>query len=167
MGADLEKKTTEWFQHNEKSLAELGREKDKVIADLTRQNQSLQGMLENHTREIEQQNALLAEYKTVQRQLIEAASKAEESALEAYSEECLRWLKTADKSVSVEDINRFTGHSKRKIAGAITAGKLRTTPRNPDLILLSSLTEWLKDNAPSTSKDQDSGPMLRVVNEQF
>lgn len=110
--------------------------------------------------EIENQNELLLESKKQQTALLNAVNKSSDTALRGYSEECLAWLKSGAKSVSVDDIIRFTGHSKRKIQRAITGGLLQPSPRNKELILVSSLGEWLKQTPAKT----DTEPDLYVVN---
>jgi len=96
--------------------------------------------------------------------LINAVHKSSEDALQAYSEECLNWLRSGTKTVSLEEITRYTGHSKRKIEGAINKGYLQTASRNKELILVSSLVSWLKSVQPSTGKTEET-PMLHIVNE--
>ncbi len=162
-------------QENEMNLAALRQEKDDLILDLRhkadtiiaalrQEKQSLLATLESQSGEIEKQKELLAESKHAQKQLIEAVNKSDGAALQAYSDECLSWLKSGVKTAFVEEITRYTGHSKRKIEGAITKGYLQTSPRNKDLILISSLVTWLKSVQPSVGKAEET-PMLHIVNE--
>lgn len=114
--------------------------------------------------DIEKLKAELATAKRQQAAAEKIVIKSSESTLEGYSEECRTWLSSGVKSASVDDVMRFTGHSRRKINNAMEAGKLRSPGRNKDLILLSSLAEWLEQTpAPTASKDQDTGPILHLV----
>ena len=144
-------------QQNEQKLTDLANEKDTILTELRKQNAGI-------TAELTEVKTLLEHYKTTERALIDTAYKSDEAALAGYSEECIAWVKREVKTVSIDEIIRFTGHSKRKIQNAITAGKLHVSPRNKTLILLPSLVEWLKENVPSPGKnDQDTGPLLQVV----
>lgn len=174
-GREKEIIVAHWRQQNESSLLELRREKDAIIADLRRQNESnlaewnrqnqlLQTTIEFQTREIASQKVLLTETKNAYRHLQNELDKSEETALQVYSHECLRWLKSGIKTVSVEEITRFTGHSKRKIEHAITKGSLQTAPRNRELVLVSSLVIWLKQNPPGPLKmERETSPSLQAV----
>jgi hypothetical protein len=162
-------------KENGVKLADLGKEKDDmiadlrhkadiIIADLRKEKQSLEATIVIQKAEIEKQNELLAESKTAQSELIKAIHKSDEAALQAYSEECNRWLKSGVKTASLDEVNRFSGHSKRKIENALSKGILQSAPRNKDLILMSSLVNWLKTVQPSTGKT-DEAPLLHLVNE--
>jgi len=53
------------------------------------------------------------------------------------------WLSQERKSVTIDEIVEVTKHSKRKLLAQV--GKaFKTTPRNPEKILVSSVMEWLK-----------------------
>jgi hypothetical protein len=151
-------------QEKDAFIADLRRKAETMIADLRCEKQSLQSVIENQNGEIEKQKTLIAESKTAQSELLKAMNKTSDSGLEAYSGECVNWLKSGVKTVSIDEITRYTGHSKRKIEGAITRGYLQTSPRNKELILVSSLTSWLKSVPPSTGKTEEI-PMLHIVNE--
>lgn len=130
--------------------------KDKLV-----KKDSLIGELKG---EVEKLNAELGKAKRDNIRLENKVANTAETAQEAYSEECKKWLSGGLKSVSVDDINRFTGHSKQKINAAIRAGKLRSPGRNKELILMSSLIEWLAENPPLThNAERETGPMLKVV----
>ncbi len=79
--------------------------------------------------------------------------KGTDDALQAYGEDCVKWLYSGIKTASIDDIGQRTGHSKQKIVKA----KLRRSPRNQDLILIESLIEWLKETPPTS-------PQLHIVN---
>jgi len=151
-------------QQHESMLANVRREKEELTAKRHQDNALLTAKIDGQTSEIEQLKALLVEYKNTERELINAVHKSSEDALQAYSEECLNWLRSGTKTVSLEEITRYTGHSKRKIEGAITKGYLQTASRNKELILVSSLVTWLKSVQPSTGKTEET-PMLHIVNE--
>lgn len=57
------------------------------------------------------------------------------------------WLSTGRRTVTIEEIVEATGQSKRKVVNRVNDGTLKRAPRNPKLILISSVSEWLK-NAP-------------------
>lgn len=57
------------------------------------------------------------------------------------------WLSSNRKTVTIEEIIEITGQSKRRLNKA----NLRRSTRNPELILISSVIEWLK-TAPVKSK---------------
>lgn len=145
-------------EENAATLATLQQEKDAMIADLEKENARLKD-------DLSQVKQLLTESKNTQTELLKAVNKSSEDALQAYSAECINWLKSGIKTVSSEEITRYTGHSKRKIDGAITKGYLQLAPRNKELILVSSLVEWLKNTPPPAVKiEQETGPILHVVN---
>lgn len=139
-------------------IAELTADRDKKVTELDAEINKLNAIIND-------QKTLLAESKKAETELIKAVNKSSEMSLQAYSEECQNWLKSGVKSVEVADITRYTGHSKRKIEGAITKGILKVSTRNKSLILVDSLTEWLKITPVSTGqKDPDTAPLLHVVN---
>jgi hypothetical protein len=147
-------------RQSELAIAELRQQKDAKMSDLERNLQMLQQQIEFQNRDLENQKALLAETKTAHRQLLSELEKTEETALQAYSEECISWLRTGEKTAPVEEIMQFTGHTKRKIVNAITAGYLQVAPRNKDRVLKSSLVNWLKNNPPALANNP---PALHVV----
>lgn len=139
-------------------------ERAQIIAQWESKTSQLQQVIAQQNAAMEEQKMLLSESKNAQSELLKALNKSSESALTGYSEECITWLKSGVKTVSIEDITRFSGHSKRKIANAITAGMLQTAPRNKDLILVSSLVEWLKVTpAPGTKTEQGTGAMEAIT----
>ena len=150
-------------QENATNLATLKKENDESVALLQKEMKSLQETIKNQNEEIEKSKQHLAQSKNAQSELQKAMDKSEDAALQAYSEECIKWLKSGSKTVSLEEISRYTGHSKRKIEGAITKGYLQLASRNKELILMSSLVPWLKSVQPSTGKTEEI-PMLHIVN---
>lgn len=156
-------------------------EKDGKISDLQKETSRLNALLESETTRlntllqsettrlnnlIEAQKGELQKTKRQQEDLINALNKSDEDALHGYSQEFISWLKSGIKTASLDDITRFSGHTKRKIQNAIDAGKLQTATRNKELILVGSLIEWLKQNQPSASRvEAETGPILRVVNQ--
>lgn len=133
--------------------AEWQKETSRLNADWQHETARLNAELEN-------QNELLLESKKQQTLLLNAVNKSSDNALQGYSEEFIKHLKSGIKTVSVDDLNRYTGHSKRKIQRAITDGSLQTAPRNNELIRVASLLEWLKQTPAKT----DTEPDLYVVN---
>jgi hypothetical protein len=143
-------------------LEDLRREKDTKIADLARETGAKIADLEKENARlanlISQQNQDLQEQKKQQSELLNALDKSTKSALQAYSQECQDWLMSGIKSVLVDEIVRFSGHSKRKVNKAIADGKIQSTPRNENKFLITSVIEWLEQNPPSAEPD------LYVVN---
>lgn len=146
----------------EKEIANLTQEKDAKLADLVRQTSAKIADQEKEIRRLtdlnNRQNDILEQQKRQQSELLNALDKSTRGALQAYSQECQDWLISGIKTASLDEITRFTGHSKRKLNNAIAAGKIQVSPRNKSLILVSSLTEWLEQNPPNTEPD------LYVVN---
>jgi hypothetical protein len=137
------------------SRADLIREKEEMLTALVTSKDAkiaeLQNFIQQISHELSQQKELLTESKTVQSELLKAVNKSSEDALAGYSEACKEWIKSGTKTVLIDEITKFTGHSKRKIASAITNGILAVSSRNKDLILISSLIEWLKNTPPILS----------------
>jgi hypothetical protein len=139
-------------------ISQLVEEARVLSEQLTEQRHLMTKQIDTLKAEMNQQKAVLAENKAQQKRLIEEINKSDDASLEAYGDEVIEWLRSGTKTVLAEDITRFTGHSSRKIKNA----NLGRSPRNPDLILVSSLVQWLKNTPPpvvkSTSKDTDKLP---------
>jgi hypothetical protein len=140
------------------------KEKDVLINQLEEKVKGLTAEMEKQTgilveqvdtlkAEVEIQKRIVAEAQNQRILLQNEVKKGTDDALQAYGEECKNWLKSGIKTAPVDNISRYTGHSKQKIVKA----KLRRSPRNQDLILIESLIEWLKETPPS-------GPQLHIVN---
>jgi hypothetical protein len=54
------------------------------------------------------------------------------------------WLSTGQRTAAIEEIVDATGQSKRKVVNRVHDGTLKRSPRNAQLILISSVIEWLK-----------------------
>lgn len=137
-------------------------EKDVSIARWQSETARLNAVLASETARLEsliaEQNEIILASKKRNEALANEVNKSAQSALDAYSVDCKNWLMSGVKTAFVETVSEFTGHSKRKINNAIAAGNLQVSPRNKELILVSSLIEWLKNNPPETA------PKLRIVN---
>lgn len=72
------------------------------------------------------------------------------------------WVEQGKKSATVDEILNLTGHHKRTITNAIRAGKLVTASRNKELVLVSSLIEWLRT---TPMKQETETSFLHLVNE--
>jgi hypothetical protein len=68
------------------------------------------------------------------------------------------WLAKDRKSASIDEIMAVTGQSKRRINKA----NLQRSSRNKDLILISSVLEWLKTAPKPEPKAQDTDPLPKV-----
>ena len=71
------------------------------------------------------------------------------------------WLSTGQRTVTIEEIVDATGQSKRKLANRLHDGTLKRSPRNAQLILISSVIEWLK-TAPLPQQN-DTIPREQLV----
>lgn len=145
--ADSQKEITQIKQEWKQETAHINQEWQK-------EKQHLLGL-------IDQQKSDLEESKNQQAALLKVVTKSSDAALQGYSDECVSWLKSGVKSVLIDDIIKYTGHSKRKINRAIGGGLIQVSPRNKDLILVSSLMDWLKQ---TPAKTEDTEPDLYVVN---
>ncbi len=126
-------------------------------------SQTLQTKVEELSGDLGKANQLLHDHKSTNKRLIEEMQKTDDAALQAYGDECLRWLKSGIKTALVGEITRFTGISKRKITNAITSGDLQVSSRNKELVMVSSLLQWLKNTPPPAGKTEP--PELHIVNE--
>ena len=154
-----EAELADFIRGSDLKIASLTHETNLKITGLAEENRRLAAVIENQTSDLERQ-------KKQQSELENALNESNKSALDAYSDECINWLMSGAKTVIVEEITRFTGHSKRRLNNAIEGGKIQVSPRNKSLILVSSLIEWLEQNPPMTARtEQETGPMLRIVNE--
>jgi hypothetical protein len=70
------------------------------------------------------------------------------------------WLANNRKTVTLEEIIEVTGHTKRRLSKAV----LRRSSRNPELVLISSVLEWLK-TAPIPTHNESQNDAPRVMNE--
>jgi hypothetical protein len=147
-------------------------QKDQTIAQLQKQNRTLEDRLREQTAENEQAKRQIDDLKMTLSRVEKTMNKSADATLHAYSAECQAWLKSGIKTASIEEITRYTGHSKRKIQNAIAGGHLFPSTRNKELILVSSLILWLKENPPASlpksggdeqERDRQTGPMLHVL----
>ncbi len=128
-------------------------------------SQTLQTKVEELSGDLGKANQLLYDHKSANKRMIEEMQKTDDAALQAYGDECLRWLKSGIKTALVGEITRFTGISKRKITNAITSGDLQVSSRNKELVMVSSLVQWLKNTPPPAGKTETETPALHIVNE--
>lgn len=143
-------------QQNENNLLQLRQQKDQELGELQKEL----AILNDQTK---YQKQLLLEFKEKELRWQNEINKSSDMALEAYGEEVAIWLKSGIKTASIDDITRFTGHSKQKIKGALKTGLLKTSTRNSELILIDSLISWLKMVDMPTGKTGEM-PALRIVN---
>lgn len=147
-------------------LADMQAEKDRFMASAKQEKESLLSTIDAKNDEIESLKSLLTETQKGFSELHRAMNKTEEDALQAYGDGCIQWLKSGIKSANVETITRFTGLSTAKVNNALRRGTLKTTPNNKDLILISSLTPWLRSIAVDFGSDRKTEdiPALKLVN---
>jgi hypothetical protein len=130
------------------------RKREAIITQLQNENNALNA-------EYSKVKAILEQTKNQYSELKSSLDKTSEDALEAYSAECIKWLNNDDKTATLDEIIKITGHSKRKVEGAYNRGEFKLSPRNKDLILKSSLAQWLRENQP-----KETEPKLKVVKEE-
>lgn len=75
------------------------------------------------------------------------------------------WIEKDRKTVTMDEISLITGLSKR----LVTKASFKRSPRNPDLVLVSSVIEWLKTipasvPSPTIKTDPDTQSLLHIVN---
>ena len=75
------------------------------------------------------------------------------------------WLTTGQRTAAIEEIVEVTQHSKRKIVNRVHDGTLKRSPRNAQLILISSVIDWLKTLPPPQQNDdlQREQPVVKLV----
>ncbi len=68
------------------------------------------------------------------------------------------WLSRGQRTATIEEIVNVTQQSKRKVANRVHDGTLKRSPRNAQLILISSVIEWLKTTPlPQQNADMPFG----------
>lgn len=141
----------------------FSQEKHSLLATFSQEKHSLLTKIDMQKDEIESLKSMLTETQKGFTELHKAMNKSEDTALQPFGEDCIHWLKTGDKSATVDEIIRYTGLSKRRINRAITDGKLQTSTRNKELYLKTSISSWLKTVSPERETDVDI-PALHIVN---
>jgi len=76
-----------------------------------------------------------------------------------YPKVASEWLAKNQKSTTLEEVIRITGHSKRRLNRA----PLQRSPRNKDLIRINSVIEWLK-TAPLPENPDAFASVNRTIN---
>lgn len=152
-------------EEKEQIIAGLLGEKKTLLATFNQEKESLLAKIDVQRDEIESLKSLLTETQKGFTELHRAVNKSEDTALEAYGEECVAWLKGPAKSAKAEEITRYTGIGTAKINNALKRGDLKVTPNNKELILMSSLIQWLRNLASSDRKTDPNIPALRLVND--
>jgi hypothetical protein len=71
------------------------------------------------------------------------------------------WFANNRKTVTLEEIIEVTGHTKRRLSKAA----LRRSSRNPELVLVSSVIEWLKTAPIPTHNESQNDALPRVMGE--
>jgi hypothetical protein len=122
---------------------------------------TLQQQLSQQSSHIDTLTLEIATLKSENSRLQSQSQRLPDLALQAYSNECLEWLKSGVKTVSIEDITRFTGHQKAKIKRAIERKQLALHPRN-GLVTMASLIEWLKYNPP-LMEERETEPIMALM----
>ncbi len=75
------------------------------------------------------------------------------------------WLSRGQRTATIEEIVNVTQQSKRKVANRVHDGTLKRSPRNAQLILISSVIEWLKTTPlPQQNADMPlDQPIVKLV----
>jgi hypothetical protein len=63
------------------------------------------------------------------------------------------WLSTGQRTAAIEEIVDVSMQSKRKVINRVHDGTLKRSPRNAQLILISSVIDWLKTAPPPQQSD--------------
>lgn len=154
---DKDVKIANLIEENAIVVKKLQANKDAEISELTRKIDVL--ILER-----DEAKSLLAATLNAKTALANQINKASEDALQGYSEDLLNLLRSNPKTISAGELITLTGHPKRRITNAINSGMLQTASRNKELILVSSLTDWLRNTpAPNEKKERNTEPQLRIV----
>lgn len=119
---------------------EIERLKTSFVDELNDTMHQAKVTLEEKQNEIAQFQNLLKSKNEQVKTLSERASSLVLHELENYPKVINELVSTDAKTVLYSDIARLTGHSKQRIAKA----KLQRHSRNKDLVMVSSLLEWLK-----------------------
>lgn len=159
-------------QDNIISLETLRQEKDSFTEQLRQDKDviisSLRQELERANHQTIELNERLQERQRHEALLVKALNKSSEDALQAYSQECKNWLASGIKTANLEELSMKTGISKRRIVAAIKAGKIQTSSRNHELVLVSSLASWLETQSPIAGKDeQDTGSLMQITGDMI
>jgi hypothetical protein len=141
------------------------KQKDTFISELIEKARVLSLEIDALKAELEGQKRAIESEKAARKQMQEEMQRSDDEALQAYGDECIAWLRSGIKTASLDEITRFTGYSKRKIANAIASANLQVSPRNKELVLVSSLIQWLKNTPPPSGKTETETPVLHLVNE--
>jgi hypothetical protein len=144
-------------EQTSQTVLELNEQIEKQKARYTTEIEELKARFEDV---IERLNTENDSFKTLltsqQNKLIHLEERASSLVLEPlernYPLAKTEWIDKSVKSVSLDEIVRITGVSKRKIQNAT----LRKTGRNGELYLVSSVIEWLK-TIPVTSNGNGNG----------
>jgi hypothetical protein len=138
------------------TIEEKRLERIELSDHLTRQIEALK--VQNEALE----NTISTLTKTRFHQLQNGTSFINEMSLQAYSDECKKWVMGTAKTATVDEINLYTGHSKQRIMGAIRYKKLELHTRGTNLVLMSSLRNWLAATPPQI-KEQDTDGNMPVI----
>lgn len=141
------------------------KEKDDQISQLVEQSKVSALQINTLKADLEGQKRAIEEEKAARKQALLELQRTDDMALQAYGDECINWLRSGIKTASVDEITRFTGHSKRKVTNAISGTNLQVSPRNKELVLVSSLVQWLKNTPPPVRLTEMEPPTLHLVNE--
>ena len=121
--------------------AEYSQEKEML---LTSHSTKIETLIAEYSAEKENLTSLLKTQSVQVKQLSARASSLVRDSLENYPIVLNEWLEKGKKTASISEIEKATGHSKRRINAAIEKGLLVKDPRNKDFIRVSSVIEWLK-----------------------
>lgn len=157
------------LQKKDDLLTQLSQEKDAMQQELNAEIARIQQTLTAEIARIKSElDAVYKEKETAIQEktmLYSALTQSSEDALQAYGDTVIEWLNSLDKTVDVDDIAAHTGMNKRRLQNAIDKGELRIRGTNKGRVWVPSLREYLTKNAPkSQSKEQETGPILRIVN---
>lgn len=134
-----------------KTLEQTIYDQAEMIKMLREQIADKSNAIEILNRSIAEKDELLEEAKFECSRLEEELQLAPATGIHAYSAGCQNWLNSGSKTASIADISTYTGHTKQKIVAA----KLQRSTRNPDLIMMKALIEWLEKTPPPVAKKEE------------
>jgi len=111
-------------------------QREKMEAEIEQQKNKMQTIISNLTNELETVNVRLIESTNQTRRLVQRAESLERTGIEDYPNVISEWI---EKGVKTE-VAAITGHSKRRLCKA----PFQRHNRNKDLIIVSSVIDWLK-----------------------
>jgi hypothetical protein len=132
----------------EESFATQKANLERSLAD---QKANLESVIERLKGDLGTVTIRLEEQSNQARRLAQRAESLERSGLEDYPRVVSEWIDKGVKTAMIDEIVEVTGHQKRKLIRA----PFQRSNRNKDLILISSVIDWLKVTPPPETSHQN------------